>query len=101
MRARSVTFRLTLLFSTVSTKVHLAVGYLVGALVESNVIKEDLNEFDGIRLGLPITKSIVEAHHGTMAAAAANGAIGFEIRFAAIQQACTAVASIIRHDRGL
>ncbi|HUW37782.1 MAG TPA: two-component sensor histidine kinase, partial [Rhodocyclaceae bacterium] len=47
MRARSVTFRLTLFFSTVSTVVLLAVGYLVGSLVESHFIKQDLNELDG------------------------------------------------------
>jgi two-component system, OmpR family, heavy metal sensor histidine kinase CusS len=47
MRARSVTFRLTLFFSTVSTVVLLAVGYLVGSLVESHFIRQDLNELDG------------------------------------------------------
>ena len=47
MRTRSVTFRLTLFFSTVSTAVLLAVGYLVGALVESHFIEEDMNEFEG------------------------------------------------------
>ncbi|OGA37289.1 MAG: two-component sensor histidine kinase, partial [Betaproteobacteria bacterium RIFCSPLOWO2_12_FULL_62_13] len=39
--------RLTLFFSTVSTAVLLAVGYLVGALVESHFIEQDLNELDG------------------------------------------------------
>jgi len=47
MRARSVTFRLTLFFSTVSTVVLLAVGYLVGSLVESHFIQQDLNELNG------------------------------------------------------
>jgi len=47
MRARSVTFRLTLFISTASTTVVLAVGYRVDTLVESYFIKEDLNEFDG------------------------------------------------------
>ncbi|TSA17451.1 MAG: HAMP domain-containing protein [Betaproteobacteria bacterium] len=47
MRVRSVTYRLTLFFSTVSTAVLLAVGYLVGALVESHFIEQDMNELDG------------------------------------------------------
>lgn len=47
MQARSVTFRLTLFFSAVSTAVLLSVGYLVGALVEGHFIEQDLNEFDG------------------------------------------------------
>ena len=47
MRARSVTFRLTLFFSTVSTAVLLAVGYLVGASVESHFVAQDLNELNG------------------------------------------------------
>ena len=47
MRTRSVTFRLTLFFSAVSTAVLLSVGYLVGALVESHFIEQDLNELDG------------------------------------------------------
>ena len=47
MRARSVTFRLTLFFSTVSTAVLLALGYLVGALVESHFIEQDLDELNG------------------------------------------------------
>jgi two-component system heavy metal sensor histidine kinase CusS len=47
MRTKSVTFRLTLFFSTVSTLVLLAVGYLVGALVESHFIRQDMNEIEG------------------------------------------------------
>ena len=47
MRTRSVTFRLTLFFSAVSAAVLLAVGYLVGALVESHFKEQDLNELDG------------------------------------------------------
>jgi len=47
MRTRSVTFRLTLFFSTVSTLVLLAVGYLVGSLVESHFVGQDLNELKG------------------------------------------------------
>jgi len=47
MRARSVTYRLTLFFSTVSTAVLLAVGYLVGTLVESHFIEQDMKELDG------------------------------------------------------
>lgn len=47
MRTRSVTFRLTLFFSAVSTAVLLAVGYLVGASVESHFKEQDLNELDG------------------------------------------------------
>ena len=47
MRARSVTFRLTLFFSAVSTAVLLAVGYLVGASVESHFLEQDLDELDG------------------------------------------------------
>ena len=51
MRARSVTFRLTLLFSAVSTAVLLAVGYLVGASVENHFKEQDLNVLDG-KIGL-------------------------------------------------
>ena len=47
MWARSVTFRLTLFFSTVSTVVLLAVGYSVGALVESHFVGQDLKELEG------------------------------------------------------
>ncbi len=47
MLTKSVTFRLTLFFSAVSTVVLLAVGYLVGSLVESHFIRQDLNELDG------------------------------------------------------
>ena len=47
MRARSVTFRLTLLFSTVSTAVLLVVSFLVGALVERHFIELDLAELNG------------------------------------------------------
>jgi two-component system heavy metal sensor histidine kinase CusS len=47
MRTRSVTFRLTLFFSTVSTLVLLAVGYLVASLVESHFVGQDLDELQG------------------------------------------------------
>jgi two-component system heavy metal sensor histidine kinase CusS len=47
MRTKSVTFRLTLFFSTVSTLVLLSVGYLVGSLVESHFVGQDLGEIDG------------------------------------------------------
>lgn len=47
MRTKSVTFRLTLFFSTVSTLVLLAVGYLVGSLVESHFVMQDLDEIEG------------------------------------------------------
>ena len=47
MRTKSVTFRLTLFFSAVSTAVLLAVGSLVGSLVESHFIQQDLDELDG------------------------------------------------------
>jgi len=47
MRTKSVTFRLTLYFSTVSTAVLLAVGYLVGSLVESHFIAQDMHEIQG------------------------------------------------------
>lgn len=47
MQARSVTFRLAYFFSTVSTSVLLAVGYLVGSLVESHFVEQDLNALKG------------------------------------------------------
>jgi len=47
MRARSITFRLTLFFSTASTAVLLAVGYLVGTAVDRHFLEQDLAELEG------------------------------------------------------
>ncbi len=47
MRIKSVTLRLTLFFSAVSTAVLLSVGYLVGTLVESHFVGQDLKAIDG------------------------------------------------------
>lgn len=47
MRPRSITFRLTLFFSTVSTAVLIVVGYLIGALVERHFEEQDLSELNG------------------------------------------------------
>lgn len=47
MRIRSVTLRLTLFFSAVSTAVLLSVGYLVGTLVQSHFVGLDLNAING------------------------------------------------------
>jgi two-component system heavy metal sensor histidine kinase CusS len=38
---------------------------------------------EGTGLGLPITRSILEAHHAAITAFSANGTIRFEIRFPA------------------
>ncbi len=42
---------------------------------------------EGTGLGLPITRSILEAHHAAITASSANGTIRFEIRFPAAQPA--------------
>jgi two-component system heavy metal sensor histidine kinase CusS len=47
MRPKSITFRLTLFFSTASTAVLLAVGYLIGTLVEAHFEDLDLMELNG------------------------------------------------------
>lgn len=45
-RPQSITFRLTLFFSTASTFVLLAIGYWVGAMVEAHFEEQDRHEFD-------------------------------------------------------
>ena len=47
MRPKSITFRLTLFFSTASTAVLLVVGYLIGTLVEAHFEELDLMELNG------------------------------------------------------
>lgn len=47
MRPLSITFRLTLLFSTVSTIVLIVVGTLVGTLIESHFEEMDRMELNG------------------------------------------------------
>lgn len=47
MQPQSITFRLTLFFSTASTLVLLVVGVLVGTLVEQHFEEQDLAELDG------------------------------------------------------
>jgi len=47
MRPKSITSRLTLLFSTASTLVLLVVGTLIGTLVESHFEEQDLMELNG------------------------------------------------------
>ena len=47
MRPKSITFRLTLFFSTASTAVLLVVGYLIGTLVERHFEEIDLNDLNG------------------------------------------------------
>lgn len=47
MKPRSITFRLTLFFSTASTAVLLVVGALIGTLVESHFEEQDLMELNG------------------------------------------------------
>jgi len=46
-RSKSITFRLTLLFSTASTAVLLVVGYLIGTLVEAHFEEIDLSDLNG------------------------------------------------------
>lgn len=60
MRPRSITFRLTLFFSTASTLVLLVIGYLVGVAVEKHFEEQDLHEFDG-KLAL-IRHTLSKAH---------------------------------------
>ena len=47
MRPKSITFRLTLFFSTASTAVLIVIGYLIGTLVEAHFEQLDLMELDG------------------------------------------------------
>ena len=47
MRPKSITFRLALSFSIVSTAVLLVVGYLTGTLVEAHFEEQDLTELSG------------------------------------------------------
>ena len=47
MRPKSITFRLALFFSAVSTAVLLVVGYLTGTLVEAHFEEQDLTELSG------------------------------------------------------
>jgi two-component system heavy metal sensor histidine kinase CusS len=47
IRSKSITFRLTLFFSTASTAVLLVVGYLIGSLVEAHFEEIDLNDLNG------------------------------------------------------
>jgi two-component system heavy metal sensor histidine kinase CusS len=47
MRPKSITFRLTLQFSTASTIVLLVVGTLIGSLLESHFEEQDLMELNG------------------------------------------------------
>lgn len=51
MRPRSITFRLTLFFSAASLIVLLAIGYLIGSVVERHFEEQDLAELHG-KLGL-------------------------------------------------
>jgi two-component system heavy metal sensor histidine kinase CusS len=46
-RPQSITFRLTLFFSTASTAVLIVVGYLIGTLVEKHFEEIDLNDLNG------------------------------------------------------
>lgn len=47
IRPKSITFRLALFFSAVSTAVLLVVGYLTGTLVEAHFEEQDLTELNG------------------------------------------------------
>ena len=47
MRPKSITFRLTLFFSTASTAVLIVVGYLIGTLVEAHFEEIDLTDLNG------------------------------------------------------
>ncbi|MFA5915039.1 MAG: heavy metal sensor histidine kinase [Burkholderiales bacterium] len=60
MRPRSITFRLTLFFSTASTAVLLVIGYLAGTLVEAHFEQLDLMELDG-KLEL-VRHTLAKAH---------------------------------------
>jgi two-component system heavy metal sensor histidine kinase CusS len=60
MKPQSITSRLTLFFSTVSTVVLLVVGSLVGALVESHFEEQDLMELNG-KLEL-VRHAVAKAH---------------------------------------
>lgn len=61
MRSKSITFRLTLFFSTASTVVLFIVGTLIGSLVEKHFEEQDLAELNGklelVRHALAKTRS--------------------------------------------
>ena len=69
-RPPSITFRLTLFFSTASTLVLLAIGYWVGAAVEMHFEEQDRHEFEG-KLTL-IRHTLSKAHSPDDLAAAAQ-----------------------------
>lgn len=66
-RPPSITFRLTLFFSTASTLILLAVGVLVGVLVETHFEEQDLTELDG-KLEL-ISHALAKVHTASEMAA--------------------------------
>ncbi|MDT3736817.1 MAG: heavy metal sensor histidine kinase [Denitratisoma sp.] len=70
MRPRSITFRLTLFFSTASTLVLLAIAYWVGATVEMHFEEQDQHEFEG-KLTL-IRHALSKAHSPDELAATAQ-----------------------------
>lgn len=47
IRPQSITLRLALFFSSASTVVLLAIGYWIGAMVETHFEEQDLHEFEG------------------------------------------------------
>ena len=63
MRPKSITFRLTLFFSTASTVVLLVVGHLIGTLCEAHFEEMDLEEAESVG-GLVMEKLGEIPHEG-------------------------------------
>ena len=86
MRPRSITFRLTLFFSTASMAVLLVVGYLIGTVVEAHFEQQDLMGLNA-KLELvrhTLAKVRVPADLGTVPRSLTNALVGHHDLYVAV-----------------